>query len=128
MVSPCFDRKHRRFQGFYEFRLVRKPLIYKEKLQTGGVPEQILGRLLNQLRRLKPSQTCPACGLQKAKTLKERTHRCANSACAYVDDRDSAAARVNLRWALGTLPKVWSEKVKKELNKSKSGAGTAPVP
>lgn len=77
-------------------------------------------------RRLKPSQTCPQCGLQKAKTLKERTHRCASEACGYVDDRDSAAARVNLRWALGTLPKVWSEKVKQEIERSR--AGTAPVP
>jgi hypothetical protein len=36
MISPCFDRKHRRFQEFYEFKLVRKPLICIEKLQTGG--------------------------------------------------------------------------------------------
>ena len=51
-------------------------------------------------RKLKPSQTCPSCGRQKAKTLCERVHRCE---CGHVEDRDHAAARVVLNWALSEL-------------------------
>lgn len=39
------------------------------------------------------SQTCPDCGTVAAKTLAERTHRCA---CGCILDRDVAAARVVL--------------------------------
>ena len=51
-------------------------------------------------RKLKPSQTCPSCARQKAKTLSERVHRCE---CGHVEDRDHAAARVVLNWALSEL-------------------------
>jgi putative transposase len=51
-------------------------------------------------RKLKPSQTCPSRGRQKAKTLSERVHRCE---CGHVEDRDHAAARVVLNWALSEL-------------------------
>jgi len=61
-------------------------------------------------RRLKPSQTCPECGMQKKKTLSERVHHCEH--CNFTEDRDAASARVNLRWALGTLPKLRKEKIK----------------
>jgi putative transposase len=54
----------------------------------------------HSVRPLKPSQTCPSCGRQKAKTLSERVHRCE---CGHVEDRDHAAARVVLNWALSEL-------------------------
>lgn len=50
-------------------------------------------------RTVKPSQTCPACGCQEAKSLKQRVHSCP---CGYIADRDVAAAIVMLNWALGT--------------------------
>ncbi|MEO0853838.1 MAG: zinc ribbon domain-containing protein, partial [Cyanobacteria bacterium J06648_11] len=50
-------------------------------------------------RRVKPSQTCPDCGKQERKTLSQREHRCE---CGCVEDRDVAAAKVMLEWALGT--------------------------
>lgn len=51
-------------------------------------------------QRVKPSQTCPSCGHQEKKTLEQRTHQCRQ--CDYTDDRDVAAAKVMLSWALGT--------------------------
>ena len=48
-------------------------------------------------RKVKPSQTCPACGHQEKKQLSDRTHRCKR--CGYTEDRDRAAARVMLGWA-----------------------------
>jgi len=50
--------------------------------------------------KVKPSQTCPACGHQEPKTLEQRTHECKQ--CGYTSDRDVAAAQVMLSWALGT--------------------------
>jgi putative transposase len=50
-------------------------------------------------QRLKASQTCPQCGAQQKKTLQQRWHCC--HVCGHEEDRDSAAARVVLRWALG---------------------------
>lgn len=47
-------------------------------------------------RRIKPSQTCPSCGLQKKKKLSERTHECA---CGCVMPRDQASAQVCLQYA-----------------------------
>lgn len=47
-------------------------------------------------RSLKPSQTCPCCGVVRKKTLDERTHRCGD--CGYETDRDLAAAEVILAW------------------------------
>lgn len=51
-------------------------------------------------QKVKPSQTCPNCGHQESKTLAQRTHECQQ--CGYTDDRDVAAAKVMLSWALGT--------------------------
>ncbi|MBW4571150.1 MAG: transposase [Tolypothrix carrinoi HA7290-LM1] len=47
---------------------------------------------------LKPSQTCPSCGVQKKKELTERIHNCS---CGFTSDRDVAAAMVMLNWAMG---------------------------
>lgn len=52
-------------------------------------------------RKLKPSQTCPACGAQKKKTLRERMHQCDD--CGHTEPRDSASARVCLNWALAEI-------------------------
>ena len=49
--------------------------------------------------KVKPSQTCPQCGVQNPKTLSQRVHQCE---CGCVEDRDVAAAKVMLQWALGT--------------------------
>lgn len=73
-------------------------------------------------RSLKPSQTCPACGVQKKKTLSMRVHIC--TACGHTDDRDAASARVVLRWVLGTLPVLTAEKV----SKNKCGQELSEVP
>jgi putative transposase len=51
-------------------------------------------------QKVKPSQTCPNCGHQSKKTLDQRLHECKE--CGYTDDRDVAAAKVMLSWALGT--------------------------
>jgi putative transposase len=48
-------------------------------------------------RRLKPSQTCHACGRQAKKTLAERVHRCL---CGVVCPRDDNSALVLLHVAL----------------------------
>ena len=66
--------------------------------ETGGLFMQA------STRKLKPSQTCPACGVQQKKVLQQRWHCC--HACGHEEDRDSAAARVVLRWALGTLQEI----------------------
>ena len=50
--------------------------------------------------KVKPSQTCPGCGHQQKKTLSERIHQCQK--CGCTEDRDVAAAKVMLQWALGT--------------------------
>lgn len=54
-------------------------------------------------RKLKPSQTCPACGLVSKKMLDERVHVCP---CGHTEPRDSASARVVLNWALFGSPSV----------------------
>jgi IS605 OrfB family transposase len=51
-------------------------------------------------QKVKPSQTCPNCGHQEPKTLDQRLHVCKQ--CGYTSDRDVAAAKVMLSWALGT--------------------------
>lgn len=48
--------------------------------------------------KVKPSQTCPSCGIQKKKELSERVHDCP---CGLVIDRDVAAAQVMLNWVRG---------------------------
>ena len=47
-------------------------------------------------QKVKPSQTCPECWVQKKKELSERLHKCDN--CGYTEDRDVAAAQVMLKW------------------------------
>lgn len=47
---------------------------------------------------MKPSQTCPNCGIQKKKELSERIHNCS---CGYKANRDVVAAQVMLNYALG---------------------------
>lgn len=49
-------------------------------------------------RTLKPSQRCPQCWKVAKKVLAQRTHLCAH--CGHTENRDTAAARVVLRWAL----------------------------
>lgn len=51
-------------------------------------------------QKVKPSQTCPNCGHQKEKSLKERLHSCEK--CGYTGDRDVVAAQVMLNWATGS--------------------------
>lgn len=51
-------------------------------------------------KTVKPSQTCPDCGHQEKKALSQRVHFCTK--CGCTDDRDVAAAKVMLSWALGT--------------------------
>ena len=46
---------------------------------------------------VKPSQTCHMGGVQRNKTLAERTHRCG---CGASITRDENAARVMLNWEL----------------------------
>lgn len=69
-------------------------MAYKVR-ETGGL------YLEAPTRKLKPSQTCPACGAAQKKALANRWHCC--HVCEHEEDRDAAAARVVLRWALGTL-------------------------
>ncbi|MGB3641220.1 MAG: transposase [Rivularia sp. (in: cyanobacteria)] len=49
-------------------------------------------------QKVKPSQTCPACGHQQKKDLSERVHNCS---CGFSCGRDVAAAMVMLNWATG---------------------------
>ncbi len=50
-------------------------------------------------KKIKPSQTCPACGHQCKKELSERIHCC--DQCSYSTGRDIAAAMVCLNYATG---------------------------
>lgn len=75
---------------------IKQMLSYKVE-ETGGY-----GRLVEvPTRKVKPSQTCPACGHQHKKLLSERTHVCEQ--CGYTAPRDVAAAQVMLAWALNEL-------------------------
>lgn len=101
-------------------RMTRKPKKdSKRKRQKTGLNRSILDVGIGKLRsaiaykvaeaggvfleaptqKIKPSQTCPACGNQKKKDLSERVHKCE---CGCTLDRDVAAAQVMLSWALGT--------------------------
>lgn len=132
MVAIIFFEEHQ----IRAFPIAQKSGLNREILDTapGALYQKFAYKVLETggefveapTRRRKPSQTCPACGLQKPKTLDMRVHTCSNAACGHTEDRDSAGARVNLRWALGTLPKPWSEKTIKKL--TNLGAGTVPVP
>lgn len=67
-------------------------LLRYKVLETGGMWAEA------PTKKLKPSQTCPACGTVRKKALSERTHRCEN--CGHTEPRDIASARVVLHWAL----------------------------
>ena len=73
--------------------LLRGMIEYK-LAECGGVFVEV------PTQKVKPSQTCLNCAHQAPKTLDQREHHCAK--CGYTDDRDVAAAKVCLSWALGT--------------------------
>ncbi|MER3435900.1 MAG: transposase [Leptolyngbya sp. ERB_1_1] len=72
--------------------MFRKALEYK-LIEAGGLFVEV------PTQKVKPSQTCPNCGHQEKKELKQRLHHC--SQCGCVEDRDVAAAKVMLNWASG---------------------------
>lgn len=57
------------------------------------------GRRVVEVNPAGTSQTCPRCGVVKAKSLSERMHRCSD--CGLILDRDVAAAQVILGLGLG---------------------------
>ena len=72
--------------------MFRNALEYK-LVEAGGMLVEV------PTTTVKPSQTCPNCGHQEKKDLSQRTHQCAQ--CGCTEDRDVAAAKVMLNWALG---------------------------
>jgi transposase len=72
--------------------MTRSAIQYK-LLEAGGVFVEV------PTLKVKPSQTCPACGHQEKKTLAERVHRCQK--CGCTEDRDVASSKVCLNWARG---------------------------
>jgi transposase len=72
--------------------MTRSAIQYK-LLEAGGAFVEV------PTLKVKPSQTCPACGHQEKKTLAERIHRCRK--CNCTEDRDVASAKVCLNWARG---------------------------
>ena len=72
---------------------ISKMLDYKEA-EAGGF------YLESPARQLKPTQRCHECWELTPKTLADRVHNCQH--CTCVEDRDVNAAKVNLRWGLGT--------------------------
>lgn len=52
-------------------------------------------------RKLKPSQRCPQCWHVAKKQLSQRIHCCEQ--CGHQENRDTASARVVLRWALESI-------------------------
>lgn len=71
-------------------------LLRYKVLETGGLWVEA------PTKKLKPSQTCPACGYVRKKALSEREHRCER--CGHTEPRDAASARVALNWALHGSP------------------------
>ena len=55
--------------------------------------------IIREVKANGTSQTCPACGQVKSKSLAERVHRCD---CGCVMDRDHAAAIVVLQRAVAS--------------------------
>lgn len=55
-------------------------------------------------RQVKPSQTCPVCGVVEKKTLSQRRHK--SGSCVHSADRNVAAAHVMLNWALAQMKKA----------------------
>ncbi len=78
------------------FGMLRQAIKYKVT-ESGGVFVDI------PTRKVKPSQTCPECGIQKPKSLDERIHQCD---CGCTLDRDIASAVVCLNYALGLVPSL----------------------
>ena len=72
--------------------MISKMLAYKEE-EAGGM------YLESPTRTLKLTQRCHNCWKVKPKTLSERIHSCN---CGVACGRDENAAKVNLKWALGT--------------------------
>ena len=62
------------------------------------------GRQLIGVDCKKTSQTCPACGTVKKKTLSQRKHEC--SECGYTTHRDTAAAQIILGRAVPLSAKI----------------------
>jgi putative transposase len=73
------------------FGMLRAAIKYKV-IESGGVFVDV------PTKKVKPSQTCPSCGIQKPKSLDERIHQCD---CGCTLDRDVASAVVCLNYALG---------------------------
>lgn len=73
------------------FGMLRSCIKYKV-IEAGGIFASI------PTRKVKPSQTCPQCGVVKPKSLDERIHQCD---CGCKLDRDVASAIVCLNYALG---------------------------
>lgn len=73
------------------FGMLRSAIKYKV-IEAGGVFVDV------PTRKIKPSQTCPKCGLQQKKELDERIHQCP---CGCTLDRDVASAIVCLNYARG---------------------------
>jgi putative transposase len=76
--------------------MLRQAIKYKVT-ESGGVFVDI------PTRKVKPSQTCPECGIHKPKSLDERIHQCD---CGCTLDRDIASAVVCLNYALGLVPSL----------------------
>ncbi|MDJ0717563.1 MAG: transposase [Prochloraceae cyanobacterium] len=71
--------------------MLRECISYKIS-EGGGVFVEV------PTRKVKPSQTCPACGHQHKKDLSQREHNCH---CGFRADRDVAAAMVMIDYARG---------------------------
>ena len=75
--------------------LIGQLLSYKET-EAGGM------YLESPTAQLKPTQRCHSCWQLTPKSLSDRIHHCQH--CSTVCGRDENAAKVNLRWGLGTGP------------------------
>ncbi|MFB8787283.1 MAG: transposase [Potamolinea sp.] len=94
------------------FGMLRSAIEYKV-IEAGGVFVEV------PTRQVKPSQTCPNCGLQHKKTLDKRVHQC--EVCGFTMDRDLAAALVMLLWSQGKLPGLGTSLVDADVTSSTSG-------
>jgi hypothetical protein len=119
-------------------KMTRKAKKGKRKKQKAGLNKSILDVGMGMLRTaieyklieacgvfvevptktVKPSQTCPNCGLQHKKTLDERIHQC--EVCGFTMNRDLAAALVMLLWAQGKLPGFGTSFVDADVSSSTS--------
>jgi putative transposase len=74
------------------FGMVGPMIAYKEA-EAGGFYVE------SPTQQLKPSQRCFVCWELTPKALADRVHHCQH--CGHVEDRDTNAAQVNLKWARG---------------------------